>query len=91
MPEWLKIYLAFALAGGLVSYWTVIKDSVKETKAIDEDIIVVWDKSFPHFLAWMVGSLITAPFIFLIVVTGNLEEWKASLIRRWLEEGGHVD
>lgn len=92
MPEWLKIYLAFALAGGVVSYWTVIRESIKEAKAIDEEIEIVWDTNkFIYFFTWVFGSIITAPIIFVIITTGNIEEWRATLIRRWLAQAGHSD
>ena len=91
MPQWLQIYLAFTLAGGLVTYFTVIRQIVSDVEDI-EDIENLWTHSpVIGFLVWMAGSILTGPFLFYIVITGNIGQLRKNITERWLDDAGYDD
>lgn len=91
MPQWLQIYLAFTLAGGMVTYFTVIRQVVNNLNDIDEVINLYTEYPIFGFITWSLSSVITGPFLFIIIVTGRLEEFKQKLTERWLDNAGFDD
>ena len=91
MPQWLEIYLAFALAGGLVTYLTVVRVVTADMKEITDKESAWMQRPILHFVVWIAISLVTAPFILAIVLRGDLPKLRQSILARWLENAGHND
>ena len=87
----MQMYLAFTLAGGLVTYFTVIRHIVRDVEDIEEVINLWTDNPVIGFLVWMAGSVITGPFLFYIVITGNIAQLRQNITERWLDDAGFDD
>lgn len=83
MPEWLIMYLAFSLAGGTTTYFTVIK----EADCIYQEVTENKPRAgLIYFLLWNLASIFIAPLLALIVLTGKTDELKEKLLIGWIED-----
>lgn len=91
MPQWLEIYLAFALAGGLATYLTVVRVVAADMKEITDQKSVWMERPVMHFFIWMTLSLVMSPFLLVIILKGDLPKLRQNILGRWLENAGHND
>lgn len=91
MPQWLEIYLAFALAGGLATYLTVVRTVKADMEEITDKKSEWMKRPALYFSMWMLVSIFTAPFLLAIVLKGDISKFRDAMLVRWLESAGHND
>jgi len=91
ISEILTIYLAFSLSGGIVTYWTVLREAADLYESIAEEQHNVVKYPIIYFLAWIVKTTLLAPGLAIIVVSNSLDLLRANIVARWLENAGYND
>lgn len=91
MWEWLKMYLVFAMAGGITTYFTVLLEANGYFKEITGENAKLIKYPIITFIVWTVAGVVLAPFWAIHVLTGNLENYRQSIAKGWLEDAGYND
>ena len=91
MPEWLIMYLAFAVAGGITTYFTVIREVNESFEEITETKSPLARYPFIAFIIWSVMGVVLAPAWSVYVLTGNIDLYRQRILKGWLKDAGFDD
>lgn len=88
MPEWLLVYLAFSVAGGITTYITVLGEAnyiYKEVTELEGKLGVF------SFMVWTVASIFIAPLLAAVVLRGKTDELVDNIAIKWVTDAGYND
>jgi len=94
MPDWLVIYLIFAVSGGVTTFYTILMETnilfeeITEGKA---DTPAAIQYPVITFMIWLIISIVMAPIWAFIIITGELPKYRLRILKGWLENAGFND
>ena len=88
MPEWLVVYLAFSLAGGVTTYLTVLKEADKIYMEATEDKSKL---GIGSFVLWNIASVLIAPLLAYLVLKNKTGELATDVGIKWVENARYND
>lgn len=91
MWEWLKMYLIFAAAGGITTYFTVLLEANGYFREVTGEDTTLIKHPIVTFIAWTLTSVILAPLWMIHILTGNIDIYRQRIVKGWLEDAGYND
>ena len=89
--ELLKIYLAFSLAGAVVTYWTLVREAAMIYEEITGEKHSTEEMPVIAFIQWVPRAVVIAPLLLFGILTGQITKMRNVIAQEFLKNAGYND
>ena len=85
------MYLAFSLAGGIVTYWTILREAGLIYEEVTGEKHGTRKMPIISFIQWIPRASFLAPLFLFAIITGQTTAMINSIASEWLKDAGYND